>query len=383
MTSHKYDSNCTLGAKCRTHGDTQELETQLLHLKEGESLAVGPSDNKTIIKQMVNGGAYGQIYIGELQSDKTKVAVKVEKQGTGHEKLLHEGTAYRKLEGMLGIPKMYWFGMHGEQYNMLVMDFLGPSLNDLFENNDQKFSLKTVLLLIDQIYDIFKHVHKKGFLHRDISPSNFVMGSSIESRHRVHLIDFGLSKKIDAPGVFTIGGSRRTSFHINHAVVGTPRYVSLNAHQGCDAGWRDDVEALSYMWVYFLKGNLPWMGLKANSYAEKLIKIAQVKSSMNGREICSGIPDEFALNVDYCRHLKSQEFPNYKAMQQMFHDLANKREIEYDYRFDWDECQNEAYLGMRVRCESASTPKSLRTHKKIRVKLVPQTDEEKMDEISE
>lgn len=56
---------------------------------------------------------------------------------------------------VVGIPQIRWCGTEGD-YNVLVMELLGPSLEDLFNFCGRKFSLKTVLLLADQLVSKFK-----------------------------------------------------------------------------------------------------------------------------------------------------------------------------------------------------------------------------------
>lgn len=68
-----------------------------------------------------------------------------------------------------------WFGLE-RNYNILVMDLLGPSLEDLFNFCSRRFTLKTVLMLADQMISRIEYVHCKSFIHRDIKPDNFLMG---------------------------------------------------------------------------------------------------------------------------------------------------------------------------------------------------------------
>lgn len=68
-----------------------------------------------------------------------------------------------------------WYGQERE-YNVLVMELLGPSLEDLFNFCSRRFTIKTVLMLADQMIGRIEYVHCKSFIHRDIKPDNFLMG---------------------------------------------------------------------------------------------------------------------------------------------------------------------------------------------------------------
>lgn len=156
----------------------------------------------------------------------------------------------------MGIPTIKWCGSEGD-YNVMVMELLGPSLEDLFNFCSRRFSLKTVLLLADQLVLYFSalcfknwyflrnwpelfailwfitfqisridFIHSKNFIHRDIKPDNFLMGLG-KRGNLVYIIDFGLAKKYR---------DGRTHQHIpyreNKNLTGTARYASINTHLG-------------------------------------------------------------------------------------------------------------------------------------------------------
>lgn len=219
----------------------------------------------------VGAGSFGEIYIGNNLQTGDVVAVKIESVLSKHPQLLYESKLYRILSGGLGIPNIHWWGSEGK-FNVMVLDLLGPSLEDLVSFCNRKFSLKTVLMLADQMINRVEYVHAKNFLHRDIKPDNFLIGLGLKSS-QVHIIDFGLAKKYRDP---------KTKQHIpyreNKNLTGTARYASINTHIGIEQGRRDDLEAIGYVLMYFSRGGLPWQGLKANSKKEKYQKIMDKKN---------------------------------------------------------------------------------------------------------
>jgi len=168
------------------------------------------------------------------------------------------------------MPKVYDFGIEGD-YNIMVMEFLGPTTEDLFNFCNRKFTLKTVLLLADQMIARIEMVHSINYIHRDIKPENFLIGLK-ENSNKIYLIDFGLSKKYR-----DVNSRQHVPYRENKNLTGTMRYASINNHLGIEQSRRDDLEALGYVFCYFLKGQLPWMGEQVKSKATKCIWIMDKK----------------------------------------------------------------------------------------------------------
>jgi serine/threonine protein kinase len=144
--------------------------------------------------------------------------LKLEYNQTSPSQLENEVQIYRQLAGGPGIPQVYWHGTDCE-FRVMAFELLGPNLENLFNYCGRTFSLKTVLLLADQLIPRFKYIHSKEFIHRDVKPDNLLMGDGKQG-NTVYITDIGLAKEIEDP-----------KRHI-YSVVGTLRYASINAHLG-------------------------------------------------------------------------------------------------------------------------------------------------------
>ncbi|KAH9665020.1 Casein kinase 1-like protein 2 [Citrus sinensis] len=284
--------------------------------------------NKFRLGRKIGSGSFGEIYLGTNIQTNEEVAIKLENVKTKHPQLQYEAKLYKILQGGTGIPNLRWFGVEGD-YNVLVIDLLGPSLEDLFNFCSRKLSLKTVLMLADQMINRVEFVHSKSFLHRDIKPDNFLMGLGRRA-NQVYIIDFGLAKRYRDTATH-----QHIPYRENKNLTGTARYASMNTHLGIEQSRRDDLESLGYVLMYFLRGSLPWQGLKAGTKKQKYEKISEKKVSTSIEALCRGYPTEFASYFHYCRSLRFDDKPDYAYLKRLFRDLFIREGFQFDYVFDW------------------------------------------------
>ncbi|KHG25498.1 hypothetical protein F383_02331 [Gossypium arboreum] len=280
----------------------------------------------------IGSGSFGELYLGVNVQSGEEVAVKLESAKTKHPQLHYESKLYMLLQGGTGIPHLKWFGVEGE-YNVMVIDLLGPSLEDLFNYCNRKFSLKTVLMLADQLINRVEYMHSRGFLHRDIKPDNFLMGLGRKANQAcssVYIIDYGLAKKYR-----DLQTHKHIPYRENKNLTGTARYASVNTHLGVEQSRRDDLESLGYVLMYFLRGSLPWQGLKAGTKKQKYDKISEKKMLTPIEVLCKSYPSEFTSYFHYCRSLRFEDKPDYSYLKRLFRDLFIREGYQFDYVFDW------------------------------------------------
>lgn len=277
-------------------------------------------------------GSFGDIYFAVNSQTGEELAVKLESTKTKHPQLMYEAKLLKHLQGVPGIANVRYSDVEGD-YNVLVMDLLGPSLEDLFNICNRKFSLKCVLMIADQMLYRIEYLHSKNFIHRDIKPDNFLIGHGKKS-NIVYMIDFGLAKKYKDPK-----SQQHIPYRENKSLTGTARYASINAHLGIEQSRRDDLDAIGYVLMYFNRGQLPWQGLKANTKEEKYQKIAECKTATSSEALCKGYPNVFSSYLNYCTSLRFEDRPDYAYLRRLFKDHFMREGFVNDGMFDWSQPQ--------------------------------------------
>jgi len=209
------------------------------------------------------------------------------------------------------------------------MEQVGPNLEDLLLYCDGRFSLKTTILLADQMIRRIEFLHSKCLIHRDIKPDNFLMGNG-KLFNLVYIIDFGLAKQYINPE-----SRKHIPLKVFRDLTGTAKYCSINAHAGFEQSRRDDLESLGYVFIYFLRGSLPWQNIQSKTRLEKFQLIQKAKLNTPIEELCKHLPIEFLDYIRYCKRLKFQEDPDYDYLRKIFWDLFDRCNLKYDFKFDW------------------------------------------------
>ncbi|KAI5995797.1 kinase-like domain-containing protein [Pisolithus orientalis] len=193
--------------------------------------------------------------LGLCTNGNEEVAIKLEPIKAKHPQLEYESKVYKTLASSVSIPFVRWFSTECD-YNAMVLDLLGPSLEDLFNFCSCKFSLRPCC-------------------------------------NQVNIIDFGLAKYHDP----------KTHLHIpyreNENLTGTTHYTLINTHLVVEQACHDDLESLAYMLMYFLCGTLPWQGLKAATEKQKYDWIMKKEMTAPMDLLCHDFPDEFGIFLNY------------------------------------------------------------------------------------
>jgi serine/threonine protein kinase len=131
-----------------------------------------------------------------------------------------------------------------------------------------------------------------------------------ENSSVLHIVDMGLAKKYKDHVT-----GEHLKFRNGKSLTGTARYTSVHSHLGEELSRRDDFEAIGYVLLYFLTGQLPWQNLGPCTRKESYKKIKDKKMSIHMSELCFGCPPEFEKYMNYCKDLKFEEDPDYDYLK--------------------------------------------------------------------
>ncbi|CAL4947478.1 unnamed protein product [Urochloa decumbens] len=285
-----------------------------------DMVQVGNSPKYRVDRKLGKGG-FGQVYVGHRMSPTgpgaVEVALKFEhrtSKGCNHGPP-YEWAVYNAVGGIHGVPRVHYKGRQAEYY-VMVMDMLGPSLWDVWNNNSHTMSVEMVSCIAIEAISILEKMHSKGYVHGDVKPENFLLGTpGTPEEKKLFLVDLGLATKWrdSATGLHVDYDQRPDVFR------GTVRYASVHAHLGRTGSRRDDLESLAYTLVFLLRGRLPWQGYQGEN---KGFLVCKKKMATSPESLCCFCPQPFREFVEYVVNLKFDEEPNYAKYVSLFDSVV-------------------------------------------------------------
>ncbi|TCD63905.1 hypothetical protein EIP91_004784 [Steccherinum ochraceum] len=289
------------------------------------------------IETLLAEGTYTSVWDARQMHTGKLVALKYQPvESSNPNQVAYEAAVYAQLEGVRGVVPIRWSGTDGEA-SVLVMDRLGPTLGDLRRVCRGAFSLKTVLMIAEQMITTIEGVHARGIVYRDIKPDNFATG--LLAQQHIFVFDMGLARCFLDPD-----SGEHMPFRDDRAPLGTPRYYSHNVHLGIEPSRRDDMEAIGFLLLYFLHSRLPWQGFRYKDETAALKHAGDMKHDQPLTDLLSRSPACFTTFFDHCRSLAFDEKPDYALLRGILRREMRQHGWEYDWKYDWL-CPDEAPRG--------------------------------------
>ncbi len=224
------------------------------------------------------------------------------------------------------MPRLLGCGKTAD-FHFVVMTQLGRSLSAVRKDqHDGKFSLPTACELGIRCLRAIQALHRHGVLHRDVKPSNFVLGRA-ELRQEVYVVDFGLARFFKTPDGRVRGARAFAGFR------GTARYASMAAHDNKELARRDDLWSFFFMMVEFVAGQLPWRRAKEKA------AVRELKLKHPPRSLLPTLPAGFARLLALIEDLGYYEEPDYDAIEATLADMIRVCGQRRPVVYEWDRDQ--------------------------------------------
>uniref|UniRef100_A0A6C0JL41 non-specific serine/threonine protein kinase n=1 Tax=viral metagenome TaxID=1070528 RepID=A0A6C0JL41_9ZZZZ len=266
--------------------------------------------------EKIGHGNFGSVYKGINQKNGEHVAIKSENRNSPIKLLKNETSILKYLYdyGSRITPIVYWFGVDNE-FNYLIMSYYEISLYDYCNQNS--LSIDKINKIMYASIDILETIHKNYIIHCDIKPQNFMI-----SNEELFLIDFGFSR-------FFIDENKKPLCDLgSQNIIGTPKYVSYNIHNGNMPSCRDDLISLGYIYLYLCCRELPWDNLKINNTTFEYddLHILNFKNQQrknlkeweNLEKLCLQVNEKIHKFLNYCYLLKYDSTPEYTILKTLF-----------------------------------------------------------------
>jgi serine/threonine protein kinase len=254
--------------------------------------------NKYKILEKIGEGKFGAVYKGKNLKSEEHVAIKLEHKHNAIKILKTETTILNYLykNGCKFIPLVHWFGVFLDSPT-LIMTHYEQSLESYVKTN-KTMSFDQTNKIFQVILNIIESIHNQYVIHRDIKPQNFMLKDD-----ELFLIDFGMATMyVDSDKKHIAEKKDKTE------IIGTPRFISFNIHEGWEPTRRDDVISACYIYYFMILGKLPW---DDTSITEE--KIALKREIYTTPELNNG--DRTTQFFKEMYELDYSEVPNYNYLR--------------------------------------------------------------------
>ena len=315
-----------------------------------------------VIKKLGN-GAFGDIYKVEDPKDQKIYAMKVAKMEK--KTLIYEKNYMEQLQPSPYFPKFIEFH-NEEKLEYLVMEIMGPSVREVCDNiTDERFTLSTALRVGIEMLRCIRAFHEKGFVHRDIKPTNFLIRGS--RKYPIALIDYGISrqhinmktKQVIPPRVFP-------------GFVGTRKYASVNAHEGKEQGPCDDLFSWFVSLIELTTGAVPWR-------TRNKIELIKMKKYVDMEKFCTFLPKQFLDIYNYIMALSYYDTPDYDLIISLLCQAMDDNNVKWTDKFDWELFSNRRLMKISSisiippEDEEPNIPKNIQSTKNVEIKKYQRT----------
>ncbi|GMT15679.1 hypothetical protein PFISCL1PPCAC_6976, partial [Pristionchus fissidentatus] len=217
-----------------------------------------------------------------------------------------------------------------DKYEFMTLTLCGKSLRNLLKNHpNKKFSLGCALGVANQCLRALMHLHKVGFIHRDVQPSNFAIGKGSQKELRtIYILDFYYIHKFQHnDGAHKEARAKPTKFN------GNWKYASKSAHKGREMNRACDLESWFYVLLEIVNGTLPWSDTGDADEIFKKKKELRREEEVQ-KKVFDGLPKELIKLYKAIRGIKYKEEPPYGEFIDLL-DEAKRHAHAKEFPYDW------------------------------------------------
>lgn len=278
--------------------------------------------NEFSINGLIKSGSFGSVYAAQDPKGH-RYAVKIFKKElikaksnflfSQSSKPLKEGKILSKLQGIAGIPKIYFSGVNpATNSHMLITELLGDDLRTKILQ-EKYFSPEFIARIGLKMINVLEAIHEKNIIHCDIKPDNILLSSSNKEQDDMYLIDFGLSRFYEKK----ITKSKQKFY-------GSLFYAAIDFHYFKNPEKKHDLESLGFLLLHFIQNSLPWQNIeKSENFSEILKNVAQRKEKFMQEEL-NTIPISLGNFFKYIRNVKSSHIIDYNYLRQLMIKLKKE-----------------------------------------------------------